>query len=729
MQCVGRQVFLSLALLPSISWVQAQAEPVVPASSAVATEENGRSTVLEVVPVETVGSGAVVRDALPVVVVSGQPVSAVSSVVDVTNQQQPQALADGADYLKNLAGFSAVRKGGVDADPLLRGMGGSRLAILLDGAPVMGGCSNRMDPPTAYVLPETFEQVRIIKGPQSVAYGSGVSAGAVLFERVGSVFDDFGSRAQPELEGRLQTTFGSFNRREQLVQTALRAEHWLIGAQANHAEAGNYRDGDGNTVASRYRKQAWQWRAAVSLGEHHALELKQGRSEGEAAYADRGVDGSRFDRDYWQLTWSARDLGEHWRSSEWQLSQSKVDHVMDNYKLRIDGWLPGNTLAAMNPARRNDKLRWHNELQFGAHQLVAGVDAERDRHIQRMSMDQRHLPYRAVPWTDSALFERQGIYAEWTQVLNEQQRLVAGGRVDRARARDQRIQVSSGGHHGAMTVNPSANQSRHETLHSGFVRYEHDFAWAGGQARSFIGWGQSQRLPDYWELISKEAVDSLSAFNTPKERYRQWDTGLEWQSERTRWQWSLFAADIDNYSLIEANYPKTMQMMGMSHTRYTTVTRPVRAVSYGSELMVEHALDAHWWTQASLAFVHASNLTDHQPLAQQPPAEMKWSLEYRASSWQVGALWRVSAAQHRVAVNQGGIAGVDTGTSPGFSTLGLYGRWQPQAALTISAGIDNLFDRYYREHLARPLENGTALSLQRIAEPGRSAYLRVEYRF
>lgn len=674
------------------------------------------------VAAEQQSSDAEVETTLPVVMVSARPIGAVESVVDIADQPRVQAQADGADYLKNVAGFSVVRKGGVDGDPLLRGAGGSRLAVLLDGAPVMGGCSNRMDPPTAYVFPDTFDRVRIIKGPQTVAYGPGVSAGAVLFEQAADA--DAGFSEQPHFSGRIRTTNGSFGRSEQLLQAQASDERLQLGLQANRAQMNNYRDGSGESVNSQYQKQAWQLRAAAKLSEETVLSVQAGQSEGEAAYADRGMDGSQFDRDYVLVKLNQYHLTDWWRSSEWQLSTSRVDHVMDNVTLRDAGWL--GAAQAMNPRRANDKLRWHNQLEWGAHQVSVGIDAEKDRHQSRMSMNERHESYQNKPWEDTALVERQGIYGEWRYQLAAQTALVSGGRYDRARARDQRAMV--GGHH-MMQANPTANLERVEHLQAGFARIEQSLAVFGGEALWFVGFGQSQRLPDYWELISKESVSSASAFELPLETHRQWDAGVTWSDERTAVALNVFAANIDNYALIDSRFPKTMTMMGMTHTRLATVSRPIEAATYGLEASVERELTGNWWTQAALAYVRGTNVTDHQPLAQQPPLSAQLTLEYRQRDWQAGLVWRASLAQHRVAIGQGNIAGVDVDKTAGFATAALYGSWQPAANLTVSAGVDNLFDRHYHEHLARPVEVASALSTTRIAEPGRSVYLSVDYRF
>ncbi len=75
-----------------------------------------------------------------------------------------------------------IRKGGTDGDPVFRGMAGSRVVVALDGQCVLGGCGNRMDPPTAYAFPGAYDRVTILKGPQTVLHGAGNSAAVVLFE-------------------------------------------------------------------------------------------------------------------------------------------------------------------------------------------------------------------------------------------------------------------------------------------------------------------------------------------------------------------------------------------------------------------------------------------------------------------------------------------------------------------------------------------------------------------
>lgn len=83
---------------------------------------------------------------------------------DPKRPRQPVPAADGGGYLKNLPGFSLVRKGGISSDPMLRGMGGTRLNVRMDGGNMFGGCPERMDPTTTYAFPETFSRIIVRKG-------------------------------------------------------------------------------------------------------------------------------------------------------------------------------------------------------------------------------------------------------------------------------------------------------------------------------------------------------------------------------------------------------------------------------------------------------------------------------------------------------------------------------------------------------------------------------------
>ncbi|MCK5359539.1 MAG: TonB-dependent receptor plug domain-containing protein, partial [Gammaproteobacteria bacterium] len=104
------------------------------------------------------------------------------SAADEYNQVSPTS-ADGGEFLRQINGVSGSRFGGRGIDPIIRGQSQTRLNVLLDGAYIHGGCPNRMDPPTSWAALETYEEVIVIKGVQTLQYGGGGSGGTVLFNR------------------------------------------------------------------------------------------------------------------------------------------------------------------------------------------------------------------------------------------------------------------------------------------------------------------------------------------------------------------------------------------------------------------------------------------------------------------------------------------------------------------------------------------------------------------
>ena len=78
-------------------------------------------------------------------------------------------------------------------------------------------------------------------------------------------------------------------------------------------------------------------------------------------------------------------------------------------------------------------------------------------------------------------------------------------------------------------------------------------------------------------------------------------------------------------------------------------------------------------------------------------------------------------------------AGQDQGETPGFFTMNLSAAWQFHPGWQLAAGVDNLFDTFYYEHLSKSVHASQAglgyEQVGRIPEPGRAYWLSVSYRF
>ena len=367
---------------------------------------------------------------LPPVEVVASPLSTPLVVVtDPKAPRQPLPASDGADYLKTIPGFTSIRSGGTNGDPVLRGMFGSRLNVLANGMPTLGACPNRMDAPTSYIAPESYDKVTVVKGPQTVLYGPGASAGTVLFERTTPRFERPGMRFDGSVVG------GSFGRNDQNVDVTAGTPDFYGRVIANHAHAQDYRDGNGRTVPSLWDK----WNADAALGwtpdDHTRVELTAGTGDGYARYAGRGMDGAHFRRDTFGLSFDKRHLGDVLDRIEARVYYNEADHVMDNYTLRQPD--PASSMPmrmASEVRRRTVGARAAATWRFGdAFKLVTGIDAQSNRLDSRAAMGRQN--YGDQPWDAQATMWNAGAFGELTWYAAETAREIGVGHVGAIRRR------------------------------------------------------------------------------------------------------------------------------------------------------------------------------------------------------------------------------------------------------------------------------------------------------
>lgn len=632
------------------------------------------------------------------VITAPQTSSVLKVETDPKAPRQPIPAQDGADLLKNIPGFAVTRKGGTDGDPLFRGMAASRLSILMDGESVLGGCGNRMDPPTAYIFPEAYDNVTILKGPQSVKYGPGSSAGVVNFERATPEFYD------KPVHGYVSALAGSFGRNDQVAQVQAGGQKGYVELKGMRSESRDYKDGDGVKIHSNYER----WSTNATLGWTPDLdtkiELTGALSDGEAAYGDRGMDGSKFKRENLSLSYQKDNISEHLGQVKARVYRNYVDHVMDNYSLRTP---PPGGPSAMNPDRESLGAAASALVVLDVHRSFdLGVDYQYDQHSNRMGT----TDYRTKTRMDDLKTTNLGLYSEFHRHYPGDHGLHLGLRFDLNEAEDQRPAFSTAG------------ETDTQWLTSGFVRYEHQLS---AENRAYAGVGHSQRAADYWERT--RTPDSgghghgggTSTFNIDPEKLTQLDIGVMHNSANLQASVSAFYAYHNDYILIDETSTPGAN------------ARNINATTFGGEADLVWRFAHNWSTLTTLSYVHGKNRSDDRALGQMPAPEMRLGLNYDNGAWTAGALWRGVAYQHRVAVGQGNVVSQDIGESSGYGVFSLNAGYRAGENLLITAGLDNLFDRTYAEHISR---NSAAVPgydpiTGRVNELGRNLWLKLQYSF
>lgn len=430
------------------------------------------------------------------------------------------------------------------------------------------------------------------------------------------------------------------------------------------------------------------------------------------------MDGSQFKRESLGLTFEKSNIGPVLNKIEAQLYYNYADHVMDNYTLRTPD--PRSSMR-MPMASNVDRATWGGRVAatFDIAQntdLVTGIDWQQSRHRARMGTAMHS--YKDKAWEKDAEFGNLGLFGEATWHATQRDRLIAGLRIDWASVKDFRQTI------GMMKMaNPTAGQRRRESLPSGFLRYEKDLQSV--PASVYVGVGHVTRFPDYWELFSprKGPEGSVNAFQGVKpEKTTQLDIGAQYKNDYFQAWMSAYAGYVQDFILFDY---QTGGRMGS-----TTMARNVNASIMGAESGFTYQLNPSWQIGSTLAYAWGRNRTDSAPLPQIPPLEAKLTLSYENGPWSAGALWRLVAGQHRIAMNKGNVVGRDFGQSSGFGVLSLNTSYAFSKHAKLTVGIDNVLNKQYSEHLNLAGNAGFGFpSHTRVNEPGRSAWAQLNLQF
>ena len=649
----------------------------------------------EAMPVQTMA---------PIVVTSTAGNDANGLIVHADPKQpiQPVPATDGADYLQSIVGFSSVNSGaGTNGDVTFRGMFGSRIKILTDGTENLGACPSRMDSPTSYISPESYDQISVIKGPQTVQYANTGSAATVIFERSPEQFD-----ADNHYRGQASVLLGSFGRLDHNVEVAAGDAQKYIRLNTSRSVSDSYKDGNGTTVPSDWER----WNADVALGwtpdSDTWVELTGGKADGEAVYAGRAMDGSKFARESLGLRVEKRNVSDVIKKFEAQVNYNFNDHVMDNYSLRE--FKPGGMMSmpmATNVARKTLNARMAVTSEWDKLQLITGIDNQNNQHSKRNG--NLMTAYQNKPRIKDMEFQSIGGFGELSYQVTDNHKLVSGLRLDQ-------VKVEA----------VESNQERKKTLPSAFLRFENQHP-DHDDGKTYMGIGYVERMPDYWELFSpKSGNGHPNTFkNIDTEKTLQLDIGYQHEHGNFSSWASAYAGVINDYIL--TTYLPTGNM-GMLEAHSRNVDATVAGAEVGIGYQFTDAIQA----DLSAMYAWGENTSDNTPLPQISPLEARVNLRYIQDNYTLGAYWRLVDGQNRISEREGNIVGYDLKQSAGFGTLSLNGTYHVNESMDLSVGVDNVLDHTYAEHLNKMGSSGFGFAAnEQFNNIGRNYWARISMKF
>lgn len=325
-------------------------------------------------------------------------------------------------------------------------------------------------------------------------------------------------------------------------------------------------------------------------------------------------------------------------------------------------------------------------------------------------------------------FTSAGIFIQdETRLLNEKLTLIAGGRLDGIEVRNDR---------GFDIDYLIVNGTRNDTPPNQRITFEKGktlgISWSSNLSLLYrlikntdlsLSLARSFRAPSLEERFKYIDLGNYVRLGDPRlkpESGYSADLGVRVWDQKISFQADIFINRISN--LIVETPGEFIYTINTGPSEGTTDTVPAfinanlsRALLYGADFGLQYNLFSGFVIFASGAYVRGKDTEAGENLPRIPPLNGRLGLRYSHPGIGTAEITAVGAArQDKIAEGEketGGYVRYDLS----FSTAGIK-VWRTR--LTLFAGIDNLTDRKYTNHLST---NRGSISV----EPGRNAYLKL----
>ena len=692
-----------------------------------------------------------------------------TELVITAGEIERRVAQDLAQSLRDHAGVTALRRGAINLDPSVRALYAEQIGVFVDGTRTFAAGPARMDSGLSHVSPHALQSLHVVRGPYALTWGAGTLS-AIRADTFKPAF----SRGAFEVGGRAGYNYGSNGGANDALASLYGSSDRLRFTFQHNTRTGNdYTDGAGATVQGDYESFDTRWSLGGRPTGRTLLEYTGGyQKQNDIDYPGRILDAGLFETQSHALEFShARPTGLVSEVAG-QVYLNAKTHVMNN---------DNKPTAVRNPQRTppfpidvhlptsSDTLggRFHAALETGPLNYKLGFDAYRLQQNATQTITDRdtgQIHHNMHPvWPDAEMMNI-GAYA---QVVYDRGRSSFGGtlRVDREQARvggvTQFFAANAVPAYGLHAVHghfqpqapmhgmhagghgTSGHASGHDTGHGPAPLVSGD-AFAQNNVNVSAAANASLRVTDTWlvRLGAGRAVRSPSALERYADRFPaikfqtaaefvgnpllvpeksvEVNAGTTLRVARATLEGDVFWRAIDDYITV-AHDPNLNQRLPLSPNQVFRYVQADSARFIGLDLRAESAAGPWLSVRSAWSFVRAEDLLFDEPLFGIPPFEQRYAVDIHnpdRTRW-VELQITNTAAQNRVATTRLEMA------TAGWTTVDLTAGGQLVDGVTLRAGVRNLTDEFYVNHL----NSLDPFSGRRIAEIGRSGYVGLEFAF
>jgi iron complex outermembrane recepter protein len=638
---------------------------------------------------------------------------------------------DIGEYLRSEPNVSGIRKGATNIDPVIRGMKAGQLNVQANGGhKIEGGCPNRMDPSSSHIDPHDITRIEILKGPYALRFGPVFGGVLNISTKKATPHDDFRLNARA-----IRGWESNWNGNREHISLVGGNRQVFFALSGNNHRYGNYTAGNGEEIKSSFRKYNYSAELGISPSERHEVLFSYKGSHGrDIRFPALAMDEREDNTNLSAVSYRYENPGGSLRSIDLKLYRSEVYHEMDNkWRPFSDTVVAISTVDALTRGGRTDF-----GIQFREGILQTGFDYEhiyKDGTRVKNLIMQPGLPVKVEPLWQNAHIRNLGFFAEYRQNLNDRLHWIAAARIDRNEATSDAMLLEN------MMGKP---MYYNDTTSSEFFNFSFSTGLMYQLSSSLsvdFALGRGVRNPDMVERfiillpVGYDRYDYLGNPQLKPEANHQADITINYSSSKAGFFSAngFFSYITDYVTGIRVPptqvMPQTAGVLGVK--RFENIDH---AFLYGFELRWRSPDQLKWIADLSAAYttginpeavrhvvengnVTGSELVKNDPLSEIPPFEANLKVRYKMLKERLipELNIRMVAAQNRISAAYG------EEETPGFAVAGINLFYRYNALLSLSGGVNNIFDTAYYEHLNRRIIGSTSS----LYEPGRIFYVNV----
>ncbi len=601
---------------------------------------------------------------------------------------------DGAQILNQLPSFSSIRKGGnYGFDPVFRGFKYDQLNVVLNGAQcATAACPNRMDPPTSQMAPNMIDRIEILKGPYALRYGTGFGA------TINFVPTELNFTSEESFYGRLSTGYesnGDNVRGES--QIGFSGKKHDVNLFSSWSQGNDYTSGNGEIVQADFERGSFGTNMGFKIASNQELRASAIYNRArDADFPALAMDLREDDTWLFNVRHDIEFNGERLKSWNTTIFSSLVNHRMDNLLKHLDPRiLNAETHATTyNYGGRTEGVwrRNNGKLYAGADLRIEGAEGIRERAF--LKGPNAGNTFEDNAWQEGRI-SRTGVFTEY-QLNGSVFDYIFSGRLELNNAdisdiSDEFTQIYSD------TKTTHINPSLSIGILKEFGTKLETSLWLGRVQRSG---GLTERFINFFP-IGQDPFEMLGNPKLDPEINNQIDLTFKWRpSHHTIINVNLFGSYLQDYisSVIDPTLEPRLPM-SPGVRQFINIQEVFKA---GFEINWSQKLFMGLQQQWGIAYTYGQDLERDEPLPEIAPLDVRYTLtgSYFKSRLSPELVFRFVAEQSRTSSEFG-----ETVT-PSFALLDINIGYQISDKLSLNAGVNNLFDKNYYEHLNRSVRGG-----------------------